>query len=630
MGSVACHVMAVAGPGNVFLTVKLYRLMKKLLLLFAAMFIGTVSLFAEEKVVTITGEDALWTTNAGAQSKDKDGVTIATSNGVFNANSSQYRAYASSTFTVSVSEGTITGIEFTCAVSGTAKGGPGNFVDCTIGDYAYEDKAGTWTGTASSVSWSAQAQVQMTSIVVTYETGNVTPAPEATALSLAEATPVKTEYRVGEAFCTEGLVATATFSDESTKDVTESVKWTCEPAVIAADTKSVTVTASYNGLTASKNFDVTVVVVEGEQTVVITGEDKLWATSRDGQSGSKGGVTIATTDGILGTYSNVGQYRAYKGSTFTVSVAEGNITSIEFTCQAADDAQYGPGCYNSWSTGDYAYAEKIGTWTGNAETVSFVAGLNQVRMQTIKVTYVVGENVPEATALELAEATPVQTDYYVGDAFSTKGLTAIATFSDESTKDVTDAASWTCEPSVIAEDTKTVIVTATYKGLTASKTYDVSVKSIANTPETAYTVEEAVALIEAGNGLSVNVYIKGIISKVESFNEKYGSITYYISTDGTESSQQFMCYSGLNIGGEKFTSIDDLEVGSTVVVMGVMKKYGDIYEFNYNNEIVSLVSVGVDGIAAENVAVAGKVMENGRVVVLKAGKKYTVAGQRIK
>lgn len=608
--------------------------MKKLLLLFAAMFIGTVSLFAEEKVVTITGEDELWTTTAGEQSNEKDGVTIATSNGVYGVvkGIGQYRAYKDATFTVSVAEGVITDIEIVCNAEGTAKYGPGCYSAWSAGEYTYAEKTGTWTGSAASVELTAgTAQVRMESIKVTYETGgSVTPEPTATALSLAEATPVKTEYRVGEAFSTEGLVATATFSDESTKDVTESVEWTCEPVVIAADTKSVAVTASYKGLTASKNFDVTVVVVEGEQTVVINGEDELWTASRGEQSGNKGGVTIATTDGILGTYSNVGQYRAYKGSTFTVSVAEGNITSIEFTCQAADDAQYGPGCYNSWSTGDYAYAEKIGTWTGNAETVSFVAGLNQVRMQTIKVTYVVGENVPEATALELTEVAPVQTEYYVGDAFSTKGLTAMAAFSDESTKDVTDAASWTCEPSVIAKDTKIVTVTATYKGLTASKTYDVSVKSIANTPETAYTVEEAVALIEAGNGLSVNVYIKGIISKVESFNEKYGSITYYISTDGTESSQQFMCYSGLNIGGEKFTSIDDLEVGSTVVVMGVMKKYGDIYEFNYNNEIVSLVSVGIDGIAAENVAVAGKIMENGRVVVLKAGKKYTVAGQRIK
>lgn len=608
--------------------------MRKLLLLFAAMFIGTASLFAEEKVVTITGEDNLWSTTAGAQSNTKDGVTIATNNGIYGAvkGIGQYRAYKDADFTVSVAEGVITGIEIVCNANGTTKYGPGCYDSWSTGDYTYAEKVGTWTGSAASVVLTAgSAQVRMESIKVTYEIeGSVTPEPTATALALAEATPVKTEYSVGEAFSTEGLVATATFSDESTKDVTGNVEWTCEPAVIAADTKSVTVTASYKDLTASKSFDVTVVVVEGEQTVIITGEDALWTTTAGAQTGSKGGVTIATGQGVLGTYNGVGQYRAYKSQTFTVSVAEGNITSIEFVCSEANDAKWGPGCYNSWSTGDYAYADKVGTWTGNAETVSFVAGLNQVRMETIKVTYVVGDNAPEATALKLTETTPVQTECYVGDAFGIEGLVATAIFSDETTKDVTDAASWTCEPAVIAEDTKTVTVTATYKGLTASKTYDVTVKSIANTPETAYTVEEAVALIEAGKGLSANVYIKGIVSKVESFNEKYGSITYYISTDGTEATQQFMCYSGLNVGGEQFTSIEDLEVGSSVVVKGVMKKFGDIYEFNYNNEIVSLVSVGIDGIDAENAAVAGKVMENGKVVVLKAGKKYTVAGQRIK
>ena len=197
------------------------------------------------------------------------------------------------------------------------------------------------------------------------------------------------------------------------------------------------------------------------------------------------------------------------------------------------------------------------------------------------------EPTPEATALELNESTSVQTEYYAGDAFSTKGLAAIATFANESIQDVTEAASWSCEPATIAEDTKSVTVTATYKGLTASKTYDITVKSIANTAETAYTVEEAVALIDANKGLNAEVYVKGIVSKVDRFNSTYGSINYYISNDGTEKAQQFECYGGLNIGGEKFASIDDVEVGAQVVVKGKMKKYNSTYELDANNELVS-------------------------------------------
>ena len=115
---------------------------------------------------------------------------------------------------------------------------------------------------------------------------------------------------------------------------------------------------------------------------------------------------------------------------------------------------------------------------------------------------------------------------------------------------------------------------------------------IANTAETAYTVAEAVALIEAGEALSETVFVKGIVSTVESFNDTYKSITYWISADGKTEGQQFECYSGKGINGADFASIEDIEVGAEVIVKGTMKKYipdeGDpIYEFNYNNELVT-------------------------------------------
>lgn len=256
------------------------------------------------------------------------------------------------------------------------------------------------------------------------------------------------------------------------------------------------------------------------------------------------------------------------------------------------------------------------------------ASLNQVRMTEIKVTYQIGESTgPEVVSLALAETSAVQTEYYEGDAFNPEGLTVTATFDDETTADVTAEVAWSYTPADLTVETKEVEVTAVYKGVSASKTYDVTVKTIANTPETAYTVEEAVAIIDAGKGLSTWVYVKGIVSKVESFNEKYGSITYWISTDGTENSQQFECYSGLNIGGEKFTSVDDMKVGSSVIVYGQMKKYGDVYEFNYNNELVSVATTGIDSINASQLSANGKFVENGRVVIVKAGKKYNTAGQ---
>lgn len=365
--------------------------------------------------------------------------------------------------------------------------------------------------------------------------------------------------------------------------------------------------------------------VAQEKTVVITGEDALWSSDAGEQTGTKDGVTISTTQGILGSGT---QYRAYKGQTFTVSVAEGNITKIELTCTASGTAKYGPGNFTDATSGTYTFADKVGTWTGTAESVTMTASTNQVRMSEIKVTYQIGESTgPEVVALALTEASAVQTEYYEGDAFNPEGLVATATFDDETTADVTAEVAWSYNPANFTVETTSVEVTAVYKGVSASKTYDVTVKTIANTPETAYTVEEAVAIIDAGKGLSTWVYVKGIVSKVESFNEKYGSITYWISTDGTEESQQFECYSGLNIGGEKFTSVDDMKVGASVIVYGQMKKYGDVYEFNYNNELVSVATTGIGSINASQLSADGKFVENGRVVIVKAGKKYNTAGQ---
>ena len=108
-----------------------------------------------------------------------------------------------------------------------------------------------------------------------------------------------------------------------------------------------------------------------------------------------------------------------------------------------------------------------------------------------------------------------------------------------------------------------------------------------NSPETAYTVAEAMEVIDAGLGLENELYVKGEISEIEKFDANYGSITYWIKD---EEGNKFECYSGLGLNKAKFTSIDDLVVGSKVVVCGVMKKYNTIYEFNYIDDEIEYVA----------------------------------------
>ena len=119
---------------------------------------------------------------------------------------------------------------------------------------------------------------------------------------------------------------------------------------------------------------------------------------------TKDGVTIEVSSGILGTYDNEMHYRIYKSQTLKITSTVGNITKVEFTCTANGDEKYGPGCFTA-STGEYGHdGAAVGTWTGDAETVTFTASANQVRATQIVVT------LANATAVEdvTVGATPVK------------------------------------------------------------------------------------------------------------------------------------------------------------------------------------------------------------------------------
>jgi hypothetical protein len=112
----------------------------------------------------------------------------------------------------------------------------------------------------------------------------------------------------------------------------------------------------------------------GTQAGSSTGEDQV----------TKSGVTIAASP--TGSFGNGQQYRVYKSSNFTVTSTVGNITKVEITCTASDDAKYGPGCFTNPTAGSYAYEGTSGTWTGDASSFSLTAESNQVRMTLVKVT----------------------------------------------------------------------------------------------------------------------------------------------------------------------------------------------------------------------------------------------------
>lgn len=112
-------------------------------------------------------------------------------------------------------------------------------------------------------------------------------------------------------------------------------------------------------------------------------------------------------------------------------------------------------------------------------------------------------------------------------------------------------------------------------------------------PEGTITVAEAVSYIDAG--YEGKATVKGIISEIAGYDERYGSITYNI-VDELGSATYLKVYSGLGLNGDKFESADDLEVGAIVVVEGNLMDYNGTPEFNYNSVILEYTSPSGDGV----------------------------------
>lgn len=129
-------------------------------------------------------------------------------------------------------------------------------------------------------------------------------------------------------------------------------------------------------------------------------------------------------------------------------------------------------------------------------------------------------------------------------------------------------------------------ITATFPGnethKPASATLTVNVTG--GTVTTPYSVAEARAAIDAGTGVS-EVYAKGIVCTAPSALNSDGSLTYFISDDGSTESAQLQAYKGKSYNGESFTSADDIQVGDVVTIYGNLTKYGSTYEFAQNNQL---------------------------------------------
>ena len=155
-------------------------------------------------------------------------------------------------------------------------------------------------------------------------------------------TASQTEYAVGAEYNHNGLVATANFASGAAVDVSSEATWNINPTTASANDSSITVTATFGGVTsAAVNVSVTVVAdapTELTATIAYTGS------TTSNMDGSNQAAALGCSDthiSVVGAKINGGQnnvglnkdgtFRLYKNSTcsLTISITGGTITKLD-------------------------------------------------------------------------------------------------------------------------------------------------------------------------------------------------------------------------------------------------------------------------------------------------------------
>ena len=296
------------------------------------------------------------------------------------------------------------------------------------------------------------------------------------------------------------------------------------------------------------------------------------------------GISVTFSKGTGSTtpkyYDTGTAMRLYGGNTATFT-SNYTITSIVATYSAAGNV----GTIEA-DCGNYSLSGTTGTWTGFSTSIELknTASSGHARLQKVVITYSAGETTAAKPSLTKGGVFTTK-PYAITITNNESGATVYYTM--DGTDPTTESASFTGESKQVEiNETTTVKAMAVVSGKgnsnIASATYTYE-ESIANTLETAYTTAQAKALIDANSEQlkTVMVYVKGQVSKVESFNSTYGSITYWLDSDA------FEVYSGLDNNGEKFADINGVKTGADVVVYGLIKKYNSTYEMDKNNWLVA-------------------------------------------
>ena len=329
----------------------------------------------------------------------------------------------------------------------------------------------------------------------------------------------------------------------------------------------------------------------------------------------KGGVAMYVTASTV----TDSQFRIFKGQTITFVGLGEQISKVVFTCTAEGDAKYGPGSFGAVE--GYTYEGKVGTWTGNAQTLIFTAESNQVRATQIVVTLGEGGDTPDDPDPTNDLLSKFQ---FTSGSFTDNGNQTTFDFSGvavvkEQNIDVTGnflfefeneicnacTANLTFTSEIIAmlaeadakanaEEDGYASVTRNGATLTIVSAKDflgysrILIKSmlkiVVDNEQGGYGILESplspnqanvyAGSLESGQTSDEDVFIKGKIAAIKyEFSAQYGTATFFISIDG-QNDFTFQCYSVYYLENKPWVEGNtQIKEGDEVIICGKVTNY---------------------------------------------------------
>ena len=427
-----------------------------------------------------------------------------------------------------------------------------------------------------------------TAMKVYYSSGA---APSATLTGIA-VSGQKTEFAVGDTFTHDTAVVTATYSDNSTKNVTASATFS-EPDMSTAGTKEVTVSYTEGGVSKSTSYNITVsgtavntlsitmneYVAAHGCTVSANNVATMYKSLRLNDS-----VKMSTTgEDNCGSFwgATTVDWRLYqaKGGDVTISVADGcELKSVKFTYGVSNGGTLLDASSNQVSSGT--------TVTASGSSVTFTVGNTgeatngQVKITAVEVKYTGEGTFPadpvEPTVITTVITMPGNQNVYVGETFELNATSNVegATITYESEDPTIASVSTAGVVTGVAEGT--VKVYARIAGVEGQYTDAERYcnVTVSNKPDVVGGTWEATALSSIADGAEfILVSTKGDASYAMSNDNGTGSAPAAVS----------VTVSGNTLSNPASNLVFVLKKVEGGYVFGIKDKETTLYCFNNNN-----------------------------------------------